>query len=51
MGLTTIGYCLWHKVRVVITVKGNGDLGPFKVLGGGGRDCHDLLGCEFLLPP
>jgi hypothetical protein len=27
------------------------DLWPFKVLGGGGWDCHNLPGCEFLLPP
>jgi hypothetical protein len=40
---------LWYKVQVVATVKGNGDLGPSKVLGGGGVDHHDLLGCEFLL--
>jgi hypothetical protein len=41
---------LWYKVRVVTAVKGNGDLGPSKVLGGGGFDRHDLSGCEFLLP-
>jgi hypothetical protein len=36
---------------VVIVVEGGGDLGPLKVLRGGGLDRHDLLGCEFLLPP
>jgi hypothetical protein len=42
---------VWHKVQVFTTVEGDGDLEPFKVLGGGGWDHHDLLGCEFLLPP
>jgi hypothetical protein len=32
-------------------VKDNGDLIPFKVLGGGGGNRHDLPGYEFLLPP
>jgi hypothetical protein len=41
---------LWYKVRVVTAVEGNGDLGPSKVLRGGGIDRHDLSGCEFLLP-
>jgi hypothetical protein len=41
---------LWYKVWVVAAVKANEDLGPSKVLGDGGFDCHDLLGCEFLLP-
>jgi hypothetical protein len=27
---------VWHKVRVFTTVEGDGDLEPFKVLGGGG---------------
>jgi hypothetical protein len=36
---------------VVAVVKGDGDLGPLKVLEGGGWDRHDLSGCEFLLPP
>jgi hypothetical protein len=36
---------------LVTAVKGNGDLRPFKVLGGGRWDRHDLLGCEFLCPP
>jgi hypothetical protein len=27
---------LWYKVRVVTAVEGDGDLGPLKVLGGGG---------------
>jgi hypothetical protein len=27
---------LWYKVRVVTAVEGDGDLGPFKILGGGG---------------
>jgi hypothetical protein len=36
---------------VVTAVEGNGDLRPFKVLGGGGFDRHDLMGCEFLLLP
>jgi hypothetical protein len=40
----------WYKVRVVARVEGNGDLGPSKVLGGGGADRQVLLGCEFLLP-
>jgi hypothetical protein len=40
----------WYKVRVVAAVKGNGDLEPSKVLGGGGFDYHDLLSCELLLP-
>jgi hypothetical protein len=35
---------------VVTSVEGDGDLRPSKVLGGGGSDCQDLLGCEFLLP-
>jgi hypothetical protein len=42
---------LWHKVWVHAAVEGDGDLGPFKVLEAGGRDCHDLSGCEFLLSP
>jgi hypothetical protein len=41
---------LWYKVRVVTAVERNGGLRPFKVLGGGGVDRHDFLGCEFLLP-
>jgi hypothetical protein len=41
---------LWYKVRVVVAVKGNGDLGPSKVLMGGGTNRQDLPGCEFLLP-
>jgi hypothetical protein len=41
---------LWYKVRVVTAVEGNGDLGPSKVLRGGGFDRHDLPSCEFLLP-
>jgi hypothetical protein len=41
---------LWYKVWVVTAVESNGDLRPSKVLGGGGFDRHDLLGCEFLLP-
>jgi hypothetical protein len=41
---------LWDKFRVVATVDGDGDLEPSKVLGGGGSDCQDLSGCEFLLP-
>jgi hypothetical protein len=32
---------------VVVAFKGDGDLRPFEVLGGDGRDRHDLLGCEF----
>jgi hypothetical protein len=40
---------LWYKVRMVTAVEGNGDLGPSKVLGGGGTDHQDLLGYEFLL--
>jgi hypothetical protein len=32
-------------------VKGNVDLGPSKLLEGGGTNHHDLLGYEFLLPP
>jgi hypothetical protein len=35
---------------MVATVEGDGDLKPLKVLRGGGRDRHDLPGCEFLLP-
>jgi hypothetical protein len=35
---------------VVTTIEGDGDLVPLKVFRGGGRDCHDLLGYEFLLP-
>jgi hypothetical protein len=35
---------------VVTEVEGNGDLGPSKVLGGGGSNRHDLPGYEFLLP-
>jgi hypothetical protein len=31
-------------------VKGNGDLGPSKILRGSRIDHHDLPGCEFLLP-
>jgi hypothetical protein len=27
---------LWHKFTVVTAVEGDGDLGPFKVLGGDG---------------
>jgi hypothetical protein len=27
---------LWHNVRVVTAIEGDGDLGPLKVLGGGG---------------
>jgi hypothetical protein len=42
---------LWYKVWMVTVVEGNGDLGLFKVLRGGRRDCHDLPGYEFLLPP
>jgi hypothetical protein len=42
---------LRHKVWVVAAIECDGDLGPLKVLGGGGRDRHDELGCEFLLPP
>jgi hypothetical protein len=42
---------LQYKVWVVTVVKGDGDLGPLKVLRGGGLDHHDLPGCEFLLPP
>jgi hypothetical protein len=38
---------LWHNVRVVTTVKGDGDLGPSKVLGGGGSDHRDLLAVSF----
>jgi hypothetical protein len=41
---------LWYKVQVVAAVKGNGDLGSSRVLGGGRIDRHDLLGYEFLLP-
>jgi hypothetical protein len=41
---------LWNKVWVVTAVEGDGDLGPSKVLGGGGSDCQDLPGYEFLLP-
>jgi hypothetical protein len=40
---------LQHKVRVV--TEGDWDLGPLKVLEGGERGCHNLSGCEFLLPP
>jgi hypothetical protein len=36
---------------VLTTVKSNGDLRPYKLLGGGRFDYNDLLGCEFLLPP
>jgi hypothetical protein len=36
---------------VVAVLKGDGDLGPLKVLGGGRWDHHDLPGREFLLPP
>jgi hypothetical protein len=36
---------------VVVAIKGDGDLITLKVLGGGGCDHHDLLGCEFLLSP
>jgi hypothetical protein len=36
---------------VVTAVEGNGDLGPCKVLGGGGTGRQDLPGCEFFLPP
>jgi hypothetical protein len=35
---------------MVAPVEGDGDLKPLKVLRGGGRDRHDLPGCEFLLP-
>jgi hypothetical protein len=42
---------LWYKVRVVATVLGDEDLGPLKVLRGGGWDHHDLMGYEFLPPP
>jgi hypothetical protein len=42
---------LWHDVRVLTVVEGNGFLWAFKVLMGGGWDRHDLPGCEFLLPP
>jgi hypothetical protein len=35
---------------MVTTVKGNGDLRPSKVLGGGETGHHDLSGYEFLLP-
>jgi hypothetical protein len=35
---------------MVAAVEGDGDLEPLKVLRGGGRDHHDLPGCEFLLP-
>jgi hypothetical protein len=42
---------LWHKVRVVTAVEGDGDLITVLVFEGGGRDCHDLPGCEFLLSP
>jgi hypothetical protein len=35
---------------VVTAVEGNGDLRPSKVLRGGGFNCPDLLGYEFLLP-
>jgi hypothetical protein len=35
---------------VITAVKGDGDLRPLKVLGGGGWDRHDLPDCEFLLP-
>jgi hypothetical protein len=40
---------LWYKVWVVTSIKGNGDLRPSKVLGGGKIDRHDLPGCEFFL--
>jgi hypothetical protein len=36
---------------VVAVIEGDGDLGPFKVLGGGKWDRHDLLDYEFLLSP
>jgi hypothetical protein len=41
---------LGYKVQVVTVVEGNGDLGPSKVLRGGGFNRPNLLGCEFLLP-
>jgi hypothetical protein len=52
MGQTTRGYrpSFFDKVWVVTSVEGDGDLRPSKVLGGGGSNCQDLLGCEFLLP-
>jgi hypothetical protein len=45
-----IPHRLCSKIRVVTTIEGDGDLVPLKVFRGGGRDCHDLLGYEFLLP-
>jgi hypothetical protein len=42
---------LRHKVLVVTTVEDDVGIRPLKVLRGGGRDCHDLPGCEFLLVP
>jgi hypothetical protein len=44
-----ISHRLWYEVRVVATVKSNGDLTQSEVLRGGGFDRHDLPGCEFLL--
>jgi hypothetical protein len=52
MGLTMRGYCLGFGTKSGWSLlEGDGDLRPFKVLEGGGRDRHDLPAYEFLLPP